>query len=231
MPSLDWWLHSPRGLAARIALGMAVFVVLALTDLICHGRRATRYREYLLLLAAVVAGMAYGAINDQITCRISWEYFYYGKELAPRLGLVTPPDNGMLEWEAAKVGMKATWSAGLIFGVLLLLANNPSRGKPQLPDRALLAWLPRILLSAAICGAILGEVGYLGGLARFSADFPLMLREDLWRPRRFMCVYGIHLGGYVGGMLGAAWAVISIRRRRVSTAESAEGAETEKAES
>jgi hypothetical protein len=88
-----------------------------------------------VLAAAVGAAMLYGIVNDQITSTISWEYFYYGKELDKMLGPQTPPQQWPLRWEAAKVGMKATWTAGLIFGVVLLLANNPFRTLPRLKNR------------------------------------------------------------------------------------------------
>jgi len=209
---LNWWFHTDAGLAARVGVGGAIFLLLALIDLARRGRQATRWREYLLLLAAVVAALGYGVINDQITSRISWEYFYYGKELATSLGPATPPDPRKLHWAAALVGMKATWSAGLIFGAMLLLANNPRRGRIRLRNRELLAWLPRILLSAVVCAVLFGVVGYLGGLTSLNEDFPVFLHDNLWRPRRFMCVYGVHLGGYIGGFGGAVWAAVAVWR-------------------
>jgi hypothetical protein len=63
---------------------------------------------------------------------------------------------------------------------------------------------------------VLGVIGYLGGLAPLSEDFREMVRHNEFRPYRFMAVYGIHLGGYVGGALGTILAIISIRRRRRS---------------
>jgi hypothetical protein len=63
----------------------------------------------------------------------------------------------------------------------------------------------------------LGVIGRAGGLVPFNDDFRMLVRDDMWRPYRFMTVYGIHLGGYVGGLLGAIVAAISIQReRRVS---------------
>ena len=103
-------------LGIRIAIGGAIFLTLALIDLHRNRSQARRWREYTFLLAVTAIAMAYGAINDQITSAISWEYFYYGKELSLVLGAQTPPDRGAMRWEAAKVGMKATWSVGLILG-------------------------------------------------------------------------------------------------------------------
>lgn len=42
----------------------------------------------------------------------------------------------------------------------------------------------------------------------------LVAAVGLVRPRRFMCVYGMNLGGYVGGLIATVAAVIHIRRGR-----------------
>jgi uncharacterized membrane protein len=58
----------------------------------------------------------------------------------------------------------------------------------------------------------------LGGYARLPAhwndDFAQMLRRDEMRPRRFMAAYGIHLGGYIGGLIGIVAVIFQIRRQR-----------------
>src|SRR4051812_7221483 len=102
---MSWWtwFKSEASLPVRIALGAAIFGVFAAVDLYRRGRAATRWREYAFLLAVVAIAMAYGVINDQVTSRISWEYFFYGKGLAEVLGPATPPDDARLSWEAAKV--------------------------------------------------------------------------------------------------------------------------------
>jgi hypothetical protein len=151
--------------------------------------------------------MVYGMGNDQITSRISWEYFYYGKGLHAVLGSGLPLDLPGLHWEATKVGMKATWSAGLIAGVCILLANNPWRKRAQLPYRKLLWVLPMILGCAVVFAAAGAVLGYLGLLSWMSQDFGFLAEANVFRPARFMCVYGIHLGGYLGAGLGTAWAV------------------------
>ncbi|MDP9173296.1 MAG: hypothetical protein M3O30_05460 [Planctomycetota bacterium] len=202
----------------RIFAGIVIFTILATTDLIKNGRNATRWREYCFLLLCVAVAIAYGIFNDQITSRISWEYFYYGKELAPIIGPQTPPDAAALSWQAARIGASATWWAGLLVGATMLIANNPSRRLPQLSYANLGATLTRMIGIEIICALLLGAAGYRFLLNWMSADFTEMAASGLWRPRHFLAVYGIHLGGYVGGVLGMVYAVVSIRRRRQTLA-------------
>ena len=212
--SLQWWLNTDAGLLARIGIGGSVFVVLAIVDLALRGRNATRWREYVFLLVAALFGMAYGVINDRIASGISWEYFYYGKGLDAQLGPQVPPDLAALRWAACEVGLKATWSVGLVVGVALLIANNPRKGRPQLRYRSLLQLLPKILLVAALFALIGAVVGSRGWLAWTSADLQAIRREDLFRPRRFLAVHGMNLGGYVGGAIATVGAIIWIVRQR-----------------
>ncbi len=201
----------------RITFCVAILVALAVMDLVNKGRNATRWREYAFLALCVAVAIVYGIVNDQITSRISWEYFYYGKDLAPILGPQTPPDPGALSLQALRIGAAATWWAGLIIGAAMLIANNPSRSGPQLPYARLVARLPIVLAITAITAAIFGFAGYEYFLNGISADFQNLAETNLWRPHRFMTVYGIHLGGYVGGALAAIYAASSIHHQRRST--------------
>src|SRR5947209_8779648 len=132
---LRWWLTSDAAMGIRVTIGVAIFAILAVTDYRRRRSAATRWREYLFLCGAVAVALFYGVINDRITSSISWEYFYYGKGLDERLGPQTPPARAALHREACKIAAKASWSAGLIVGVLLLLANNPRNARPQLSYR------------------------------------------------------------------------------------------------
>ncbi len=202
-------------LSIRLTLGGTFFAIYALADLYRNGRAATRWREYAFLLFCAVAAMGYGAINDQLTSSISWEYFYYGKALSKSLGPQTPPNAVALHWAAAKVGIAATWSAGLIIGVALLISNNPRPGVERLSFRDLAAWLPLIFGITIVCsivGAILGAAGMLN---LFGQDFRDLWASNLWRPSHFMATWGIHLGGYVGGAAGTAFAVRGVLRARI----------------
>lgn len=211
---LNWWLHSDAGLLARIAIGAGIFAILAVIDLRRHGRGATRWREYLFLLTACGLALAYGVINDRIASSISWEYFYFGKGLDQELGPHVPPDPAALHWAACKVGLKATWSVGLLIGVSLLLANNPKPRRRQLPYRSLLQSLLIILLVSALFAVIGAWAGSHGWLSWTSTDLRDLERDNLFRPPRFLAVYGMNLGGYVGGAVATALSVVFVLRMR-----------------
>jgi hypothetical protein len=201
-------------LPIRITAGVAVFLTLAIVDYVRNGKAATRWREYAFLFACTALAMLYGGLNDQVSSRISWEYFYYGKELGPILGPQTPPDAFALSVEAAKVGMAATWSAGLIIGAALLIANNPRPNRPRLSYRGLFFMIGLVATLAIGLSIVLTLIGYAGGLAWMSSDFQEMQKANLWRPRHFMATYGEHLGGYVGGLLGIVTTCVLIVKKR-----------------
>lgn len=217
---LNWLMDTDEGLVARIAAGVLVFAALAVVDLIRKGRQSRRWREYTFLLVAVGVAILYGIVNDQVTVTISWEYFFYGKEVSVLTNGVVP-DGATLRWEAAKIGAKATWTAGLLLGVAVLFANNPSKTLPVLSDRKLYKMLPVVILSAAGLAAISGFVAW--GLMRFDF-FANWFSETGFlqaaRRAKFVSVWGIHLGGYLGGLAGTAWAVLSVRRQRKRLAAS-----------
>ncbi len=200
-------------ITVRILIGTAIFALLAIVDLRQRGKQATRWREYLFLILCVATALLYGIFNDQITSSISWEYFYFGKDLARKLGPQTPPDALALHWQAAQIGMMATWTAGLIAGAAMLIANNPG-ALPRLSYARLAARLPAFVLITAAFGVLFGLAGRYYLLNWISEDFRGLVTENMWRPRHFMAVFGIHLGGYVGGIIGVFYCIWSIRRER-----------------
>lgn len=209
-----WLTQTDEGLLTRIAAGVIIFTILALLDLRRHGRRSRRWREYMILLSAVGVALVYGVVNDQITCRISWEYFFYGKGLFATLGTGDLSES-QLQWEALKIGLKATWTVGLLFGVAVLFANNPRKSTPPLPDREIYRMLPLPLICAVLVAAILGAA------AALLPDVAVPLVPDLTgmhfeksRAVRYACVEAIHLGGYIGAAVGCVIVVRRILRRR-----------------
>ena len=207
-------IHTRQGLIARIGAGAFIFLCLALWDLKKNGRAARRWKEYAFLIVCVVFAMVYGIVNDQVTSAVSWEYFYYGKELEAVLGPTIPPDRAAMQWEAAKIGMMATWSVGLLLGAALLIANNPRPTRPSLAPSRLLSLLPVVLAITIGFGILFGFLGWIGALNWMSPDFVAMWRENMFRPPHFTAAWGAHLGGYIGGLIGGVWAVWRIIRLR-----------------
>ncbi|HOF17944.1 MAG TPA: hypothetical protein PK082_03480 [Phycisphaerae bacterium] len=212
------WLVSEQGTAWRIGVGAAVLLGLLAWDIRRRGWASERWREYLFLLAATAIAGAYGVVNDQITLTISWEYFVYGKELYHLLRGPMDVDMPAARLEAVLVGVQATWWAGLLMGAAVLLANNPRPNRPRLAYRELVRLMLLPLATAALLGAIGGILGRAGLLTWASEDFQMMVREDIFRPYRFMAVWGIHLGGYVGALVGTGLAVWHVRQRRKALA-------------
>jgi hypothetical protein len=198
----------------RVTAGVLILAGMAIADLWRRGGHATRWREYAFLLLCVAVAMAYGIANDQITSRISWEYFYYGKELAPIIGSQTPPDPVALSWQAVRIGAEATWAAGLIAGVALLLANNPSC-LARLSFAQLAARLPSFVILTALFAVLGGIAGHYLLLCWISNDLHELADTNLWRPHRFLEVYGIHLGGYVGGGVATIYNVYRVHQARL----------------
>ena len=210
----SWLVWSDAGLLLRIAAVATILGTVAWWDWRRKGAQARRWREYLFLLMAIVVTIAFAASLDQVTVTISWEYFYFGKELYEVLGPQSPPSMMPLRLQAALVGAKAALAPGLLIGVGLLFANNPRKKWREAPWPRLYRALAMPLFLAATCAAIGGVAGYAGWLTWTAEDFREMAAEGLMRPRHFMATWGAHLGAYVGGALGAILALVGVLRWR-----------------
>jgi hypothetical protein len=210
------WLVSDRSLPYRIAVGVSIFATLAIVDLRRNGSRATRWCEYAFLLACVLLAMTYGIVNDLITSRISPEYFLYFKGALDRVSndaaMNPEAHRGELDMQAVRIGALATWTAGLVAGAFVLVANSFG-GWPRLSMRRLAWFVPPIFIAAIVGAIALGVLGGKGGLIGMG-DFREMVARDEFRPFRLMCVYGIHLGGYVGWLLGLIAAILMTLQAR-----------------
>lgn len=208
-----WLVMSDQGLAVRISAGVVIFALLAWWDVRRKGPEAKRWREYVFLLATVAASMVYAGLSDQISSAVSWEYFYYHDPgIAAAMGSHLPPAAATVHWEAMKLGLRAGWTPGLLVGVILLLANNPSRTRPQLTYATLARQAVVIAAGAAALSILAGVAGCLGAFDRL-LDEPMI--GAALRLHNFMSAYGMHVGAYVGGTAGmvvAVWRVWKLRR-------------------
>jgi hypothetical protein len=204
---MTWWRwlwFSDGGLACRIALGVGFLVALAIIDYRRNGRQADRWREYLFLAGAVAVAMLYALANDMVTVTISPEYFLNHENLEWQDRFSRP---GGMYGLAAGVALRASWSAGLMIGVVLLVANNPSPRFPRIAWRRMYRLLGLPAGTAAVTAAGAGGLRWLGGLDWLLGPASLAMRP-------FETVYAVHAGAYLGGLLGTLAAVIYILHAR-----------------
>ncbi len=111
-------------------------------------------------------------------------------------------------------------SVGLIVGVLLLIANNPRKKRPQLPYGTLYRFVPLLLVSAALAAVAGGAIGNAGMLTWVFDGFADAETADILRRQSFMTAWGAHMGAYVGGALAAltSVAMVVVFRKRLSNA-------------
>ncbi len=180
----------------RVALLLALMVLFAGFDRWRHGAQATRFQEYGFILSGGVLGCLAGACNDWITSGISPEYFTLGKGLAAE----------NIRMEAAMLGLKTGFSAGVIGGAVALFASGGKRGVWRSLYGRL--WMP---LSAAIAGALVVPLV----ASRFDPTGLRPQLSDLISAEQsviFLRVWWIHTGLYAGLAAGLAWMIIDTRK-------------------
>lgn len=189
----------------RLGAGLIIFAALLLYERRTNPTNPRRPKEYAFLFGATAFAVAYGALHDFVTWSISRDYFVYGKKIPAAAERFFP--------EVMQLGMAATWSVGLLSAALVLVANNPDKSGRQLPyprliRHALIPLVASIVMEATfgIVAACFGDtlIGYFTGRAVTSQP-------------AFLAVWAMHLGAYVGVVLGlaVAWTVIVRRKRRV----------------
>jgi hypothetical protein len=185
--------------AARLGLVTALAVGVASCELLVRGRRATRWREYLILGCGTAFGAALGIAIDAATSTISAEYFASGKGLGAASGLTL---------RAIALGARAGCCAGALVTGLLLLAAGPleSLSSPA---------LRRIASGCAsvAAGALTGAT--LMGLASWNSLRPTATTPEL----RFVLVFWIHAGAYLGAIarvVPLVWRERRVRSRLAS---------------
>ncbi len=189
----------------RLPLLLALMAVVAWIDWRRYAERATKWREYGFLLAVGLLGGMLGAAIDQITATVSPEYFVIGKGIAR---------DEYFRLQVAAFGFQAGLVAGMVIGGVLLIANNPRPDRLCVPMRRLFrfaTWSICAALAAAPFGCFVATRWDPLGLANDVRDMmsPAAIAQ-------FLAVWGIHLGLYVGGAVGAIWGVVRIRRLRAT---------------
>jgi hypothetical protein len=184
-----------------ILLLAGALLAVALGELALRGRSATRWCEYLILVALAGLGAGFGAVADSVTVRLSPDYFALGK------GLGYCPD---LPGAAVLLGVKAGSAAGAVLGCGYLFAASAG-GVPRLRADGILRTSAFPVLLATLCGALLGLAFRLLAWEGFSLDVPGLSESQRVD---FTTVWGVHIGLYVGGAVGTMVGMRKILARR-----------------
>jgi hypothetical protein len=187
----------------RVLLLAAVLAAIAVWDYRRTGE-LYRVRGYVFIFSVALVGGMFGLVNDLVTSSISADYFAFGKDLGPQEGLRA---------RAVALGFQAGFGAAAFVAVLLLLANS-HRKHPETvlsyPRLSLHALKP--LGGALACGPLFAVVFHYLDPMRTRADLMEFLTPD--RAERFLLVWGVHWGLYIGALAGLVQAFVDIRKTR-----------------
>ena len=156
----------------------------------------------------LLAAMGYGVAHDQITARVCVEYFTVGHDNP------FPTDSPTLLGLAW--GIFATWWAGLILGVALVVAARFGK-RPKRTAASLVRPVLRLLAVMAVCAFLAGVAGYAAarlGVIVLNRDLAARLPQS--KHAAFLACGAAHLASYWVGFAGGCiqMAVIFVCRKR-----------------
>lgn len=154
-----------------------------------------------IVLLAIAGAVLYGIVHDQVTARLSLEYFTIAHP--PIVDSEDPTVLGLV-W-----GVVATWWVGAILGVLLAVAARAG-SRPRRSARDLVRPIAVLLGTMAACALLAGLLGaFLGGSRAVVLLDPFASRVPDARHARFLGAWWAHVASYavgaVGGLVLAAW--------------------------
>jgi len=158
-----------------------------------------------IILLAILAGVTYGIIHDQITARICIEYFTI---FHPRVIASESPTLLGLVW-----GVLATWWAGTFLGGLLAVAARVG-SRPALAATKLMLSIAKLLAIMALSASVAGCAGYVLTRNRVLST-PGWVRLAPSRQAVFMADWYAHMASYASALLGGLVLCVIIYRRRL----------------
>jgi hypothetical protein len=159
-------------------------------------------RNATIILLCTVAAVVYGVVHDQVTARLSIEYFTIGH---PHIFHTTSPTLLAICW-----GITATFGIGALFGVILALVSQ-SEGLPPVPIPRLIRSILGLLMVMAISASLAGVVGFelsRRSLVRIPDGFAEVVSPS--QHHHFMAVWFVHGASYAVGVVGALVIILRI---------------------
>jgi hypothetical protein len=159
-----------------------------------------------IIALSLIAAIGYGVLHDQVTVRISLEYFTIGH---PPLLPTESPTLLALGW-----GVVATWWVGLPLGLALAAAARLGR-RPKLSAADLRRPIGLLLLTMGVSAAIAGAIGaLLAANGKVWLVSPMFEAVPTDRHVRFLTALWMHSASYAIGILGGVALVAWTWRRR-----------------
>lgn len=151
--------------------------------------------------------VAYGVVHDQLTIRLSPEYFLIGHVRVLQSTALTPV---ALFW-----GVASSVPGAILLAFLTTSAARFGRSRPPLDLRDLKRWIIGLPLSALVLAGAASVVGY----ALFAVQwipFPseLSASVDAAAQGRFIAAWAAHLTTYAALTIGGIGMVISAWKQR-----------------
>ena len=149
-----------------------------------------------IVMATVVAAVAYGILHDMITAHVCVEYFTVAH---PFIIPSQDPVVMALLW-----GVLATWWVGLILGVGLAAAARCGAA-PKLEPQALCMPVLRLLGTTVVCAMLVGLIGYVCARSGWIWLLPPLSDKipAAAHPRFFFDAFA-HTASYALGFLGGS---------------------------
>ena len=159
-----------------------------------------------IVALCTLAAIAYGIVHDQVTVRVSLEYFTIGH---PRIVRSEDPTVLGLAW-----GVAATWWVGVGLGLLLAVAARAG-SRPRVEPRALVRPVLVLLLVMGACALVAALVGRAAGEREALVLIePYASRVPRERHVAFLTAGAAHAASYAVGALGGLVLAIRTWRRR-----------------
>lgn len=160
-----------------------------------------------IMLFSVFCAVAYGLILDQITIRISLEYFTVGH---PPLFIETSPSILAIKW-----GITASWWMGALLGLVLAsFARAGSTSRVSLKE--LIVPIVHLMAMMFLCATVMGAIGYLLGYfdllevpAKFAFRIPTQHHDA------FLCAEFMHDTSYLVALVGGYGLIDGVRKFRL----------------
>lgn len=159
-----------------------------------------------------MAAVGFGVVRDQVTARISLEYF------TTQYQVLLPNPTLPLTVSALGWGVLDTWFVGLVFGLALSAAARLGT-RPTLTAAQFRRPIGTLLVGVGVCAAVAGIVG---GLLATSGQIglapPKFDSVPTDRHVRFLVVVWVHRASVAASIVGGAGLIIWTWRRRSNVA-------------